>query len=189
MLDQVISLLTPANRRHAAGGRRGIRHHAHRADAGAVARPPEHAHAGHGDRARQDAGGASCRSCQEGRPGPAEDRAQGLHAGDRRQAQPAQRVRDRGGARQAEDGRPARPGAARRLHVLPRRDAGDHRHDRSPLPVRDRRLRLSGAGQDRPRRRAPATSASTCPTCSSRTWCSAGRPRSRTPSPMRSTCC
>ena len=36
-------------------------------------------------------------------------------------------VRHRGGARQAEDGRPARPGAARRLHVLPPRDAADRR--------------------------------------------------------------
>ena len=35
------------------------------------------------------------------------------------QLQSAQRVRLRGGARQAEDGRPARPGAARHLHVLP----------------------------------------------------------------------
>ena len=55
--------------------------------------------------------------------------AQGLHAGDRRPAQSAQHVRVRGGARQAEDGRPARPGAARHLHVLPRGHA-DHRRRR-----------------------------------------------------------
>ena len=36
---------------------------------------------------------------------------------------------------------------------------------------------------------APATSASTCPTCSSRISCSVARPPSRTPSPTRSTCC
>ena len=108
------------------------------------------AHAGDGHRARQDARRAPGRSRQEGRPGPAAVGAQGLHAGDRRQAQPAQRVRDRGGARQAEDGGLARAGAARRLHVLPRRHAGDHRRHRAALSVRDRRLRLSGPGQDRP---------------------------------------
>ena len=124
-------------------------------------------HAGHGHRARQDARRAPCRPRQEGRPGPAADRAQGLHAGDRRQAQSAQRVRDRGGARQAEDGRPARPGAARRLHVLPRGHAGDHRRRRAALPVRDRRLRLSARWSRSAWPSAPATSASTCPTCSS----------------------
>ncbi len=79
--------------------------------------------------------------------GQAEKRSQGLHAGSRRPPQPAQHVRFGGSASQVENGRHARSGAARDLHVLPRGHA-DHRGcRRAHLSVRAQQLPLSRRGE------------------------------------------
>ena len=60
----------PAHHRDAAGGNRRLCDGSHGADAGALARPAELAHAGDGAGAREDARNADGRPLQQGRAGP-----------------------------------------------------------------------------------------------------------------------
>ena len=81
--------------------------------------------------------------------------AQAIHAAGGRAVQPEQVARPGGRAREAGAGRLSRPGALRRVPVLPPDHAGGDVRGGAVLPVRRPATRPAGDGQDRdvPRRR------------------------------------
>ena len=109
--------------RHHSDGDLRLRHGAddHHADAGP--RPHEPPHALHGGRARQVARRAARRNERATARASAAERRRKASCSRSSPAQSAQDARYRGAARSPEAGRLARPAAARRLHVLPRRAA------------------------------------------------------------------
>ena len=151
MLDQLISAADSPDRRDAARGGGRVRHRADRADAGALARSAQQPHAG------------------DGRPSATACAPRGSRISPRRKARAASGRRPRASCRRSStscnlrsvfDSEEVRDklkmaglrGQAPLVTYMFFRvvDAADHRRGGLPLPVRDRRLRLSRAGQDRP---------------------------------------